>query len=247
MRLEYYGVSDTGSVRNINQDAFCMYQKGDTGLFAAADGMGGYADGEKASRIVIDELSKWWDSFAPDICAGDFKNMVYDAEQAVAAANRRIYTQLNRSGVCGTTVTALLIYQSYCGIIYAGDSRCYMSCGRVYKVLTVDEVWENQPGIQKEELGIKNHPNRGKLTNAVGVRENVCCRMLTDEIRPDTTFLICSDGLYKYCEDRYIKKCLKHAKDARSVKKAVHSLLDRAYKNGAGDNITMIIVAVNQP
>ena len=127
MRLEYYGVSDTGSVRNINQDAFCMYRKADAGLFEAADGMGGYADGEKASRIVIDELSKWWDSFVPDICAGDFKNMVYDAEQAVAAANRRIYTQLNQNGVCGTTVAALLIYQSYCGIIYAGDSRCYQA------------------------------------------------------------------------------------------------------------------------
>lgn len=244
MKLECSGISDIGKTRKNNQDAFCMYHRDDAGLFAVADGMGGYLHGEKASQAVIEALSKWWDSFSPDSYACDFSSMISSIEHAIDTANRRIYTQLNQDGICGTTIVVLFLYQHCYGVLYAGDSRCYVKRGFSVKSLTVDEVWENQPGISSQERRQKQHPDRGKLTNAVGVLETVRCRILTDYVSDGMCFLLCSDGLYKFCEERFLKKCIRQAKNMHSMEQAIQKLLDRVYKNGAADNITMVLIRI---
>ena len=201
MRLEFAGKCDIGQKREINQDSFCAYQREDAGLFVVADGMGGYTDGEKASQKVVAELSNWWNSFSPVLFDYEFKRMILSIEQAIEYANKCIYMELNRSNICGTTVTVLFIYRNLYGIIYAGDSRCYFSHRRQWRQLTVDEVWENQSSISNRERMMKDHPNRGKLVNAVGIKDSVQCRILTDNISDNTFFLLCTDGLYKYCAE----------------------------------------------
>ena len=214
MRLESVGKSNIGKKREKNQDAFGIYQNEDVGLYVVADGMGGYADGEKASQTVVAELSNWWNSFSPVLFEYDFRKMIVSIEQVIQYANEIIYTEHNQDQICGTTVVVLFIYQKYYGIVYAGDSRCYINYhqrdflwhGRKLRQLTVDEVWENQPEISSKERMMGGHPNRGKLINAVGIKKNIRCRMITDMLTSDAVFLLCSDGLYKFCTDRLIEK-----------------------------------------
>lgn len=242
MRLEYAGKTDTGQVRKTNQDAFCILQKDDTGLFAVADGMGGYENGEKASRKVIAELLDWWNSFSPVLYDDDFRRMLSAIEQRIEYANQMIYMEWNRNGVCGTTVTVLFIYREQYGVVYAGDSRCYLGQGKKWEQITMDEVWENRTDISFVERKLKKHPARGKLTNAVGVREHVQCRMITDRILPETIFLLCTDGLYKFCMDGVIRNYARKGKDKHEIEQVIDDLMARVYREGAGDNITIIII-----
>lgn len=242
MRLEFAGVSDTGRKRKINQDAYCMYRDGDAGLFAVADGMGGYSDGEKASQTVMAKLADWWNSFSPVLFGYEFRKMLRSLEQSIEIANRDIYRMWNKRSICGTTITVLFIYRDLYGVVYAGDSRCYISSRWKWKQITIDEVWENQSSITDKERRQKSHPDRGKLVNAIGIREEVWCRTVTDSVLPDMVFLLCSDGLYKYCTDRFIKSCVKKCTDRQEIERLADRMIEKVYQNGAGDNISVVIV-----
>lgn len=250
MRLVFFGKSDIGKKREVNQDTIGMYQKDDTALFVAADGMGGHTNGEKASRIVVAQLEDWWDSFSPGIYEYEFLKMLSAVEQVIEYANKRIYEEYNRNGICGTTVVVLFIYQNRYGIIYAGDSRCYLgyphkgllSRGGKWEQITTDEVWENCSDLSSKERKMKNHPNRGKLVNAVGIGKEVRCRAITDVILPNAFFLLCTDGLYKFCADKLLWDSIKKCKDRKSMERAVDKLIEKVYENGADDNASMIIV-----
>lgn len=242
MRLEAAGKSDIGLKRKINQDAFCIFQNGEAGLFAVADGMGGYANGEKASRKVIEELGRWWLSFLPENYGFEFRRMLQAVEQVIEYANRYIYAEYNQKETCGTTVAVLFIYGNLYAVIYAGDSRCYLEHRRKWKQITVDEVWENQSNLEEKERRMKDHPNRGKLVNAVGIKNSICCRVVTDAVCPGSVFLVCSDGLYKFCTDRFMKKCLSKVNGRKNAEWAVDELVREVYANGAGDNVSVVVV-----
>ncbi len=250
MRILSAGKSDIGRKRENNQDAFGMYQQEEAGLFVVADGMGGYDDGEKASQMVVSELANWWNDFSPVLFGADFRKMTASIEQTVAHANEMIYQEYNRKGICGTTVVVLFVYRNFYGVIYAGDSRCYLRRqGNPFllratnlKQLTVDEVWENQPDLNRKERMMQKHPNRGKLVNAVGIRKEIQCRVMTDVILPDTVFLLCSDGLYKFCPESLIGKYMKKSRNQKEIENTVDKLIGEVYENGAGDNVTVVMV-----
>ena len=250
MRLVFLGKSDIGQKREVNQDMIGMYQKDDAGLFVVADGMGGHTNGEKASQMVVAQLADWWDSFSPKIYEYEFRKMLSAVEQVIEYANKRIYEEYNRNGICGTTVVVLFIYQNRYGIIYAGDSRCYLrhchkglfSQGGKWEQITTDEVWENRSDLSRKERKMKNHPNRGKLVNAVGIGKEIQCRVITDTVLPDALFLLCTDGLYKYCADKRLRDCIRKSKNRKDLEQSVDKLIEEVYRNGADDNISLIIV-----
>ncbi len=242
LKIDYTGISDIGKSREVNQDALAMFTAGETGVFVTADGMGGHFDGEKASRTIVREITEWWQHFNEKQYESDFQKMLLSLAQTVEFANKEIYEKFNQGKICGTTVVALLLYKGNYGIIYAGDSRCYLYRKKKLKQLTVDEVWENQPGLSVSEKSDVSNPNRGKLVNAVGIKPSLQYRVLTDKTACGDVFLLCSDGLYKTCEERhieqYISKCRSHEKTEISAEK----MLQEVYKNGAGDNVSFVIV-----
>lgn len=246
MNLEYSGISDIGKIRKVNQDSYGIYQRDDVGLFVVADGMGGYTNGEKASQMVVAQLSNWWNSFSPALFGYKFDKMLTAIEQVIEYANKIIYTQYNQNEVCGTTVTVLFIYKNLYSVIYAGDSRCYIYEGKKWGQLTVDEIWENQSHISNSERRMKAHPNRGKLVNAIGIKEQAQCRIVTGVISCNAVFILCSDGLYKFCQERFLKDCMKKCKDKRALEKELVYMIDRVYKNGADDNITIVVVRCSE-
>ena len=111
--------------------------------------------------------------------------------------------------------------------------------------LTIDEVWENQAGLRKEDRQNKNHPNYGKLVNAIGTKKATYYKTITDEMHQDNVFLLCSDGLYKYCEENYLKKCLRKCKK-NNMEPISQALMQKVYQNGARDNISEILIRYNK-
>ncbi len=242
VKIDYTGICNIGKSRKINQDAIAMFSAEETGVFVAADGMGGHTDGEKASRIIVSEVTKWWQYFNKKQYESDFQKMLLSLAQAVEFANKEIYEKLNQGKICGSTAVVLFLYKGNYGIIYAGDSRCYLYRKNKLKQLTDDVIWENQPGLSVSEKNDVSHPNRGKLVNAVGIKPSLQYRVLTDKTVCGDVFLLCSDGLYKTCEERhieqYISKCRSHAKTEIAAEK----MLQEVYKNGARDNVSFVIV-----
>ncbi len=241
--MEHVEICDIGKVREINQDAILAVSREKTGLFAVADGMGGYNRGEEASQYIIQVLENWWVNFRPEYFEDDYKRMIYSLKQQLEQINRDIYQNYNNGSICGATVVILFVYQDMYGIIYAGDSRAYLYWERQIKQLTIDEVWENQPALTIREKKKNWKQCHGKLVNAIGIREEMQCRIITDKVEKNMIFLLCSDGLYKYCPEKYLRKYLKKTK-REELEYICADLLDEVYRGEAKDNVSIVLVKI---
>lgn len=246
MRIEYCGVCDKGQKRKINQDAVLMRVQDQTGLFIVADGMGGHLHGEAASETIVVELGRWWKKFSQCVYRQNFTDAVFELKQQLGLANRMIYEKYQDSGICGSTVAILFIYgKNYC-IFSSGDSRIYYRNAFKWKRLTIDDIWENQPEIIENYTPeqMKKHANFGRLVHAIGIGEDTVVNGKTDILRDKDSFLLCSDGFYKMCETKDIRKILKNYKNGKSGEELLRQALQKVYENGASDNISMVLVRV---
>lgn len=242
--MRYANLSDTGKVREINQDAVFAASNGQAGLFAVADGMGGHSKGEQASRHLVRKIEQWWCRFQPEAYGYDFKNMMQGLQQAAAEANQEIYHQYNSQDICGTTLVLLWIWNNAYGLLHAGDSRAYLYAQHRFRLLTIDEVWENQPGLTRLNRELGWEQNHGKLYNAVGIRKQLQCQVQAGECSPGMVFLLCSDGLYRFCPQRYLKKYMKNLARTHNPQRCAASLFDKVYGGEAKDNISIILVEI---
>ena len=241
--MEYRGLCDIGLERTMNQDAIFMAADGDIGLFCVADGMGGHSHGERASREIVDTLALWWKEFQESAYDYDFSRMMYSLNQVLEKANRAIYRMTGGRQISGSTVVVLFICHERYGILSAGDSRIYLCDRARVRQLTVDEVWENQVNLNLSSKAKRQHPNRGKLVNAIGIAEDVRITSSTDQGRDGMTFMLCSDGLYKMCSDRVIARALRECRRG-ALDEVVSKLLRKVYEGGAKDNISILLVRV---
>lgn len=247
MRIEYSSISDKGLHREVNQDAIFAKVNGHMAMLAVADGMGGHSYGEKASEIIVTELEKCWVSFL-DLENCQFNKLVDEIILYLEHANQMIYEGFNRESICGTTIVLLFIYgNSYC-TISAGDSRIYTKEGFILKQITSDDVWENQLDVihnyKKKE--ILNHSSYGKLVSAVGIKPSVSLNVRTDLWENKVRFLLCSDGLYKMCTEKEIRKILGSYKGNKNGDIIINKALKMVYDKGARDNVSMILVVCEE-
>lgn len=249
MRIEYCGICDKGALREVNQDAVLMDTREDMALFAVADGMGGHMCGEAASGIIVTELQRWWEfvwrSLLRNGNAESFEKMISSLREQVAYANRVIYEQYNKgTDVCGSTIVILLIRGNNYYILSSGDSRLYSLKGMLWKQMTVDDVWENQPDIiaSYQPQQMKEHAYYGKLIRAVGVTQNAEFYEKTGVLESGIRFLLCSDGLYKTCREKELKSILRRYKGKRNEEKLLNRMMRKVYENGARDNTSAILV-----
>lgn len=241
--MEYQGVCEVGLERTMNQDAIFMGANGDTGLFCVADGMGGHSHGERASREIVDGLEQWWEGFQASAYDYDFSRMIYALNQVLEKANRNIYKMAGSGQICGSTAVVLFVYRGRYGILSAGDSRIYLCDRSRVRQLTVDEVWENQVNLRLSNRVKKQHPNWGKLVNAIGIAEDVRITSSTDQGREGMMFMLCSDGLYKMLPERLLHSYLrKSRRDSLAV--TVSRMMGKVYDNGAKDNVSVVLVRV---
>jgi serine/threonine protein phosphatase PrpC len=236
--LIYAAYTHPGSRPGGNQDSLYARRRSDFAVFCVADGMGGHSKGELASAKITECMKNWCESL-PEPYEGSKEELFDDFEKVIENANRIVYSEYNKTAVCGSTVVALLIFRGKYCIVSVGDSRCYRRNGANMVQITKDDVWQ----------GIENDPsfdaNKGKLLKAVGVSEDLIANRQTGNISKNDMFLLCSDGIYKVLGDDYISNlagelrgCLSD-EDMMAVLGRIHQDVDKC---GAPDNNTGILV-----
>ena len=246
--MEYAGDTRTGLVRSVNQDSILVLNKGELSLFVVADGMGGHAEGEKASKAITENLRIGWKHIEEKHDEWNFQRLVTVVRNYIEQANTYIYKNYNDNAVCGSTVSALLLYKKNYAVFHVGDSRIYKLEKRKLNQLTMDEVWENDIMTRKKftTQEIVNSSKKGKLINAVGTTPELSITIKTDSLDEEALFLLCSDGLYKMVKSRAIVRVMKRMNKGASVRVGIDALMNEAYNAGAKDNVSVIVVKTRE-
>jgi protein phosphatase len=222
------------------------------GLYVVADGMGGHAAGEVASREAVDTLygmvkrgvGALRDLVDP-VAETDARAACRLMESAVQAATYFVYSiaeiDRDKSGM-GTTISALLILGDYAITAQVGDSRIYRVEGDAVEQLTEDHTliaWQLKQGLITPQEALRS-PHRNVITRAVGNREYVQVDTRRIPLMPRARFLLCSDGLHGYLRDDDIPAIVRLGGTT-----AVRRFIDLANERGGKDNITAILVELD--
>ncbi len=232
--------SAIGLVRQGNEDsAFVSAQ-----LIAVADGMGGHAAGEVASRIAVKVLEKLAPTLtATDIDEDSIEDLLMHSLHSIDAEIAAVADEEIEKRGMGTTLTALLIRDNHIALLHVGDSRCYRLRGSTLEQLsndhTVIQELLDQGAISQAEAA--DHPQRSMLTQALRGDGDVTPVLQMYEVKKGDRYLLCSDGLSGVLTDKEIKIGLKKSDKDEAVK----FLNDATYINGAPDNVTILIADVS--
>ena len=232
--------SAIGLVRQGNEDsAFASAQ-----LIAVADGMGGHAAGEVASRIAVQVLQKLAPTLsAEDIDEDSVEDLLMHSLHSIDAEIAAVTDEDVEKRGMGTTLTALLIRDTRIALLHVGDSRCYRLRGNTLEQLSTDHtvIQEllDQGAISEAEAA--EHPQRSMLTQALRGDGDVTPVLQMYEIKKGDRYLLCSDGLSGVLTDKEIKVGLKKSDKDEAVK----FLNDATYINGAPDNVTILIADIS--
>ena len=243
MKLQAFGLSDVGHCRESNEDNYFF----DTslGLYTIADGMGGHAAGEVASRLAVEALEE---IIRHNGGSGDTPQEAAEKLQsAVTEANRRICDSINSNveqrGM-GTTVVALIVAADRIIIGHVGDSRAYMLRDGQLERLTNDHSWVSEQvkaGLLTDD-DAQRHPMRNIVTRALGSRTDVCADVSEQLTRPGDVYLLCSDGLNAMLGDNQIRQMLLEYRSDPEA--AARALVEAANAHGGEDNTTVIVLAM---
>ncbi len=245
MKAVCFGLTDVGRRRDNNEDAMLVDEP--AGLFAVADGMGGHAAGEIASRIAVETLAEVARRGGEGRDARRFEDAARRLEDAVAEANRRICESIEEHEELrgmGTTLVTLLALDDRAVIAHVGDSRAYLLRDGQLRRLTSDHSWVNEQvrrGLLSDD-DAQRHPMRNIVTRALGSRSDVSADLAVEPMRGGDVFLLCSDGLNTMLSDAEIQQALlRHRTDPKA---ACRALVDAANTHGGEDNTTVVVVSV---
>ena len=231
--------SAIGLVRSGNEDSALASSQ----LVAVADGMGGHAAGEVASKIAITTLAELATIFTnPEIdseSADDiYLNSFHEIDQALKS---EVSENPQLSGM-GTTLTSLFLRDNSVALLHIGDSRAYRLRGNTLEQLSVDHtvIQEllNQGAISESDVA--THPQRSVLTQVLMGEGNLELPLPVFEGKIKDRYLVCSDGLSSVLSEKEIKSLIK----GRDRDEAVNALIDATYINGAPDNVTVVIADI---
>ena len=234
MRCQSAARSHVGRVRAVNEDAFLA--RDDAGLWAVADGMGGYAHGEWAAARAIASL----ETLEPAI---DFDQALGQVEAAIETANAAIFAEAARLGPMGTTVTSLLLRGDRYAVHWAGDSRAWLWRNGELAPLTHDHGQVQamvEAGLLLPEAAF-GHPLSHILTRAVGLDAGLAVDVATGAALEGDCFLLSTDGLHDYVEEIEIARCL----ESGAIGAVAEALIDAALARGGPDNVTVVVVRVS--
>ncbi len=225
-------ISHIGCVRSNNEDAYLDARE--QGLWAVADGMGGYAAGDQASQTVVENLLEF-------SRLDDLPSNIDDLEDRVLNANRDCLKRAGGKKMMGSTVAILFAYDPFCFFIWVGDSRIYrLRNGQLTRVSEDHSLVQEMHALGEITLDEADvHPSSNIITRAIGVRKNVFVDVEYATVEPGDRFMLCSDGLYKDIRDDEICEMMN---TETPVEQVTQNMLETALERGGGDNITIIVV-----
>ncbi len=231
--------SDVGQVREINQDSV----HASDGVFVVADGMGGHRGGEVASAVAIEPFSHGTDG--PHTIDG-LVQWVRDAHEAIL---ERAETDSDLLGM-GTTLCAVVRLDDHddaatLGLVNVGDSRIYMFVEGELDQLSEDHSlvgdMVRHGRLTREEAS--THPQRNIVTRALGIGEDLLVDYWELPARVGDRYLLCSDGLVDEVADSEIAAVLRRLDDPSE---AVDELVRLAHASGSRDNVSVLVVRVDE-
>jgi protein phosphatase len=243
MKTTSFGLTDVGRRRESNEDDLLL--EPELGLYAVADGMGGHAAGEIASRLAIETLQEVRRRGTAASPSASSDEAALWLREAFTEANRRICESIRqheeRRGM-GTTIVALVQSGDGAVVGHVGDSRGYLVRGDSLIRLTSDHSWVNEQvklGLMSDDAA-QRHPMRNIVTRALGSREEVLVDVAATDLEPGDVFVLCSDGLNTMLSDDEIRElALRHPDDPEA---ACRALIHAANSQGGEDNVTVVIV-----
>ncbi|MBE9060173.1 Stp1/IreP family PP2C-type Ser/Thr phosphatase [cf. Phormidesmis sp. LEGE 11477] len=239
--LAFAGLTDIGLQRATNQDSYYISSQGD--LFIVADGMGGHAGGQEASRLSTKTIRDYLTTHRSSTLSSPAL-----LRQAIAAANSAVLADQCRHperADMGTTVVIVMLRDRRFWCAHVGDSRLYLLREHSLIQVTKDHTWVAQAmlsgGLTSEE--ISTHPWRHVLSQCVGREDLAGVEIQPLELEKGDRLLLCSDGLSEELSDEVIAGCLA---SMLTCETAVASLIETAKTQGGRDNITAIVIAISE-
>jgi len=245
MRTVAFGTTDRGRTREHNEDSYSIDET--PGLYVVCDGLGGHAAGEVASRTAVETAVRYIADNRPLLeeargsIGGRFAVQVL-VDDAIKEASRRLH-ELARSDSrfagMATTMTLVLVWNGRAVLGHVGDGRLYVRRGGEVQLLTIDHTIGEEllrrgtmspDDIAKNELA-------GVLTRTVGGQPSVIVDTLALDLLPGDTYLLCTDGLYRYLDDGELSELL----GRRNVSEVPGMLVRLANDRGGEDNITAVV------
>jgi serine/threonine protein phosphatase PrpC len=221
------GISDVGRLRPSNQDAFA--ELNEVGVWVVADGMGGYRDGDVASRMVCESLQNL-------SAEGTLEQAIEVLRQRMTDVNRRLYeASIRRINpvVSGSTVAMLLVRRTSCAVLWAGDSRVYRWRHHRLVQLSTDHTWAAELNLQHADEEADH-----AITRAVGGEGSLALDVRRDKVLLGDRYLLCSDGLTRELSDAEIAVAMA----APDIQSCAKKLIDATLRAGARDNVTVVVV-----
>jgi protein phosphatase len=248
MRIRAVGMTDVGCVRKHNEDSLLV--DAGLGLFVVADGLGGHAAGEVASRIVVETVARfvgetlekdrtWPVEYDPTLS--------YDGNRlkvALLLTDQAIVEDIRRNPereTMGSTVVAGLFHDTTVTLAHVGDSRAYVVGPQGIRQVTRDHSWVAEQvasGILTPSEA-RVHPFRNVITQALGNGGELDVEVQSFELGKSDRLLLCSDGLSGMIGDNQIWELIEQSADMQT---AVESLISSARDHGGEDNITAILI-----
>lgn len=220
-----------------NEDSYLELKN--LGLFAVADGVGGAQAGEVASQMAMEILSEAFANRQPNSDAEDVMRL------AIERANAAIFqmsNDLSSLSMMATTIVALHLSGNIATIGHVGDSRLYRldSKGNLYRETQDHSVVEEEVRAGRmTPAQAANHPSRNVISRALGAESTVEVDMKTIMFEPNTTFLLCSDGITRHISDFEIRELLLSNSSPAEICQRMKVI---CYERGAEDNLTAVIV-----
>jgi protein phosphatase len=248
MRLRAGAATDTGRVRDLNEDVYVS--RVEQGLFVVCDGMGGAPAGEVASQVaataIVEQLNR---SAAGDGAkSGDrgFLPQTKRLADAVRRSNAIVYRQAQRDAAqaeMGTTVVGAWIQDQIVSVAHVGDSRAYLWHEDRLEPLTRDHSLaeaEVRAGLLEREASLTS-AHQNILLRALGREPDVEVDLAEIPVQPGDYVILCSDGLTRMVPEVLVAQTIGALRDPQSI---CDALIQAANRNGGADNITIIVVEV---
>jgi protein phosphatase len=254
MKVVHAGLSDVGRKREHNEDSFVVVPEDH--LFVVADGMGGHAAGEVASRIAVTAIADFIASTRTDAEI----TWPYEYDPGISVASNRLKTAIRLANQkiidtiaqkrelegMGTTLVSVLLSEGTACVAHVGDSRSYIIREGELAQLTGDHSWVNEQvklGFLTKEDAVR-HPFRNVVTRALGSKEDVQVDLVEKALMPDDVFLLCSDGLNTMVDDPTIFEVVSNS--GGDLARAAQELIDKANERGGEDNVTVVLFKVHE-
>jgi len=250
-KIDLFSLTDTGKVREHNEDAIAAEM--DLGLMVLADGMGGYNAGEIASGIAVKTVI----GMIRDSVERETRGLI-DAEtgltrqsivlrDAIMRANKIIHQTAQSQPQCegmGTTIVSCLFFDNRVSIAHVGDSRLYRLRNDQLERLTMDHSLLQElvdRGFYSPEEAERS-TNRNYVTRALGVEPSVAVEVREDTVQKGDVYVLCSDGLSDMVEDEDIHLTISTFN--ANLATAGEQLIRLSNDNGGRDNVSIVMAHV---